>query len=494
MGVRVRIALGAVAAALLAPGSASAANSVYWNWATFSGSNVSGAGISFAGLSGSGGGALTTGGHPLGVAIDAAAGRIYWANYPNTSTFACTAGSGGNTISFENLGGGSVGNVPTGSATVNGPDGVAIDPAAGRIYWANELGNKISYANLNGSGGADIVTGAATVSCPAGVAVDPAIGKIFWANQTANKISYANLNGTGGGDLSTGSASVNGPYGVAIDPVAGRIYWTNTGNNTVSYAALSGLSGADLNTGLATVNVPDGVAIDPAAGRIYWANNGATSTANEISYANLNGSGGADLPTPGASAPASNSKFPALLETPVAATAPGISGGSSAGATLSCSNGSWAPDLVESFLYRAPQSFVYAWTRNGSLISGASSSTITATSAGSYVCYVTAVNHAGSATQPSAAHAVSGGSGGGPSASISGSKINSKKHTAKFTFTATGASGFQCALVKKKKHKKPKPQFSSCSSPKTYKHLKKGKYIFEVRGVGGQAATKSFKI
>jgi hypothetical protein len=32
--------------------------------------------------------------------------------------------------------------------------------------------------------------------------------------------------------------------------------------------------------------------------------------------------------------------------------------------------------------------------------------------------------------------------------------------------------GFQCPLVK--------PSFSACRSPKTYKHLKPGKYTFEV--------------
>jgi hypothetical protein len=80
-------------------------------------------------------------------------------------------------------------------------------------------------------------------------------------------------------------------------------------------------------------------------------------------------------------------------------------------------------------------------------------------------------------------------------------KIDGKQHSAKFTFSATGATGFQCALIKqpKNKHEKsPKPDFKGCSSPKTYKHLKAGKYTFEVRArssVGtGPASKHTFTI
>jgi Divergent InlB B-repeat domain/FG-GAP repeat len=82
---------------------------------------------------------------------------------------------------------------------------------------------------------------------------------------------------------------------------------------------------------------------------------------------------------------------------------------------------------------------------------------------------------------------------------ISKEKISTKHHSALFKFAATGTSGFQCALVKRNKHNKhPKAHFSSCSSPKTYKHLKAGKYTFEVRalssGSPGPATTKTFAI
>jgi hypothetical protein len=68
--------------------------------------------------------------------------------------------------------------------------------ASDRLYFGT--GSTISYVNLDGSGGADLDTGAATVSPVRGIALDPAAGRIYWANSSpANRISYANLDGSG---------------------------------------------------------------------------------------------------------------------------------------------------------------------------------------------------------------------------------------------------------------------------------------------------------
>jgi hypothetical protein len=84
-----------------------------------------------------------------------------------------------------------------------------------------------------------------------------------------------------------------------------------------------------------------------------------------------------------------------------------------------------------------------------------------------------------------------------PNTKISKASISSKKRKAAFKFKAIGAATrFQCALRPSHSHK---TTFKSCRSPKTYKHLKPGKYTFEVRavGVGGTDPTpakKSFNI
>ena len=372
--------------------SASAADRVYW---ANDGSEKANR-ISFANLDGSGGGNLDTrgapGGHPRGVAIDVAAGRVYWTQ-PGTNP------SDG-LISFASLDGtGGGGTLNTSGATVNHPNAAAVYPAAGRIYWANEFGNTISFANLNNTGSGNLIT----TDIPVGPMVDPGSRRVYWgAANPVNRISFVNLDGSGAGSVNTAGATINNPKGVAIDPVAGRIYWANIGTiaspvHVISYANLDGSGGGDLNTTGATVNTPAGVAIDPEARRIYWGN----QTGNKVSFANLDGSGGGDLSAPGATV--SGPRSPVLLKAPSGAGAPTITGRSRPGSVLTCSQGSWAPDMLSSWLYRTPQTLTYSWALNGKPIQGANRSTYKASAGGRYRCTVTASNPAGSSSQTSAA-------------------------------------------------------------------------------------------
>ena len=385
-----------------------AVDRVYWG-------NYNGNKLSFAALNDSGGADLTITGttvsQPQGVAIDAAAGKIYWAQYSPSK------------IRVANLNGTGGGDLPTGTATVSGPTGLAIDPAGGRIYWANNSNpNSISYANLDGSGGANLPTPGAMVVLPDGVAVDHAAGKIYWTNYfPISTISWARLDGTGGGDLTiTGPAKPSQPSGLAIDATAGKLYWADAGR--ISYVNVNGGVAADLVTTGATVSGPDGVAIDPLAGRIYWANFGG---AGKISFANRNGTGGRDLIT--GAATTNGASYPVLLEAPRSAGAPTITG---AGSKLTCSAGTWAPDIVESFLYRAPRTFAYRWSRNGIPLTGPSGNVLNATSAGEYQCEVGAVNQVGVARQTSAARAVF---------TIGKAKRNKRKGTAALPVTMPDA-------------------------------------------------------
>jgi hypothetical protein len=69
-----------------------------------------------------------------------------------------------------------------------------------------------------------------------------------------------------------------------------------------------------------------------------------------------------------------------------------------------------------------------------------------------------------------------------PNTKLNRATIKPNSGTAKFSFKATGqaATEFQCAFAKKGK----KLRYKKCSSPKTYRNLKEGKYTFKVRAVG----------
>jgi hypothetical protein len=314
---------------------------------------------------------------PYGTAVDSAAGRIYWANF------------NGNSIGYANFDGSGAGLLNTSGATVNGPGGLAIDPAGGRVYWANANGNSISYAALNGSGGGNINTTGATVDEPYGVAIDPATGRIYWASAAGDAISYANLNGSGGTDLDTSGAPVVAPDGLAIDTTTGRVYWANFRGESIGYAGVNGGSGGQVSTP-STIGAPAGVAIDPALQTIFWGD----EELDQIGTASLQGGTPVQPATSGATLETAN--FPVLLESPRNLDKPTVQGQHKPGATLTCTQGTWRGDVVESFLYRAPQSFSYQWFRNGKPIAGATAATTVASKVGAYTCDVTATNFAGS--------------------------------------------------------------------------------------------------
>ncbi len=392
-----------------------------------------------------------------------AADRIYWTSFDS------------GTVQWANLdGSGGIHEVNPGAATISPMGygfGNAIDPVQERVYWANQQQSKINWANLDGSGGGDLDTGAATVSGPSGLSFDPNGRRVIWSNE-GGQISYARVDGSGGGDLNTTGAITTNPFGATVYPATNRVYWTNTDfAGTISYASLDGNGGGSLNiTGSAPIQYPFGLAIDHAAQRIYWANDtspGAISTANldgsnsvevdrrglemegnygvaldpeagrvytalfagnALSFLNTNGSGGATLPLdlpknsgpnyptiyrePKATGPATLSVRPPLTPkfkrnrkrpSPLAKLI---------GSRLSCSGGSFAPDLIEAHLYRAPVTIVDVLTRDGEQVKsfgvinhGVATPPLlenfVAEEVGNYRCQSVGTNIAGAASQTS---------------------------------------------------------------------------------------------
>jgi PKD domain len=378
-------ALAALAIVLLAclgltPGAADAAETLYW---ANSGTPDS---VGFAALDGSGlGGSLkaSAASHTdaRGLSIDLEQGRGYF--------------GGEKHISYVDLDGGPGGDLPLAGLSIGNVRSVAVDPAAGVLYFTETSPvEMIGYARLDGSGGGFLPTGAATVHYPIGIAVDPVLGRVYWINTLGDSLSYANLDGSGGGDIvSGGEPAFHNPQGLAIDPVGERAYWTNVYGQTIYSEALSGLGGpVALNLSGGLPSNPAGLAIDPERRRLYWGN----VTETRVSFANLDGSGGGKVAT--GTAEVNGASYPDLVKPPVSAAAPRISPD---GGALDCSTGAWEPDWAEAFSYRSPSAYAYSWARDGAAIAGAAGATYTPTASGAYECTVTASNPAGAASATS---------------------------------------------------------------------------------------------
>jgi len=98
-------------------------------------------------------------------------------------------------------------------------------------------------------------------------------------------------------------------------------------------------------------------------------------------------------------------------DVPENTTAPSISGTAAVGNTLTCNQGTWSGSGPSD-----PITFTYRWSRNGTAISGATSTTypvVAADDGARLTCTVRATNAAGAAEATSAAVTVGGGGGGG---------------------------------------------------------------------------------
>jgi hypothetical protein len=175
---------------------------------------------------------VATGDSAAGVAVDPDAEKIYWTDCENQTV---TSGR----VRRANFDGSQIEDLVT---NVVHPCSIAIDAKHGRVYWTSFKGRpdgigKIQSANLNGTMVKDVVVGIDT----AGLALDIAAGKLYWAEGTRGKIQQANLDGTGIVDLVSG---LEGPTSVAIDFVERKIYWTDSGAgdqlNRIQRANLNG--------------------------------------------------------------------------------------------------------------------------------------------------------------------------------------------------------------------------------------------------------------
>ena len=180
----------------------------------------------------------TGAGTPYALAVDVEGGKVYWSEYP-----------GGDGLQRANLDGTGVETILPGA----GPGGLALDVDAGLLYFADYWGGQVGRVGLDGSG---VEVLAASRPNPNHVALDLAAGRLFWSEGVfVGRVNAADLDGANAVTVVNGESS---PAGLALDGGEGILYWAAESGHAIRRAATDG-------TGLATLvaasSRPLGVAI-----------------------------------------------------------------------------------------------------------------------------------------------------------------------------------------------------------------------------------------
>jgi hypothetical protein len=192
----------------------------------------------------------------------------------------------------------------------------------------------------------------------------------------------------------------------------------------------------------------------------------------------------------GGSGAAATSAAVAIAKPPPARIAPpSISGHATAGSRLVESHARWS---------NAPSSFAYQWQRcdrgggNCRPIAAATAAAYTLAPAdvGSTVRVVETARNATGRSAPARSRATGVVAlPPAPGTLLLAESVDAGARTATFRFKASGSSsGFDCALARSPARP---PRYYRCSSPKSYRALAAGSYVFEARAVGVGGADSS---
>jgi hypothetical protein len=176
--------------------------------------------------------------HPVDIALNLSAGKIYWTDYTYSNAV----------IKRANLDGSGVESITPHLGDGCDLQGMTIDVPGGKIYWVERMDDVICRANLDGTGIQTILHCYDGVSNSWDVAVYGTT--LFWTDALlgTDNISKADLDGSN--VVNDVVAGLNGPRCIAIDQALGKMYWVSSEDESIKRADVDGSNIETVVTGL----------------------------------------------------------------------------------------------------------------------------------------------------------------------------------------------------------------------------------------------------
>jgi hypothetical protein len=191
------------------------------------------------------------------------------------------------------------------------PDGLAVDLAAGYIYWTNmgvphRNDGSIERADLDGGNRRFIIPEGSTFT-PKQLHLETRSGKLYWSDREGMRVMRANLDGsqvetliqTGEGEADRHDPT-NWCVGITVDPIRREMYWTQKGADDSGYGRIFRAS-IDTPRGQAPTKRPDvevlfeglpepiDLELDLEHRVLYWTDRGDPPRGNTVSRTPIDG-------------------------------------------------------------------------------------------------------------------------------------------------------------------------------------------------------------